>query len=57
MKEIRYSSTRGKVKGLTASQAILEGLAKDGGLFMPDHIPALSEPVDSLMGKSYQEVA
>ena len=57
MNEIRYSSTRGKVKGLTASQAILEGLAKDGGLFMPDHIPALSEPVDSLMGKSYQEVA
>ena len=29
MKQILYSSTRGKQKGLTASQAILKGLAEE----------------------------
>ena len=33
MKDIIYSSTRGGVEKLTASQAILQGLAHDGGLF------------------------
>ena len=38
---INYSSTRGGENNVTASMAILKGLAADGGLFMPDHIPAL----------------
>ena len=38
---IYYSSTRGGEKNVTASQAILKGLAEDGGLFMPDTIPVL----------------
>ena len=42
MKEILYSSTRGGEKGLTASQAILKGLAGDGGLFMPEVIPCFT---------------
>ena len=32
---LTYQSTRGGESGLTASQAILKGLADDGGLFMP----------------------
>ena len=32
---LSYESTRGGQKGVTASQAILKGLAEDGGLFMP----------------------
>ena len=57
MKEILYSSTRGGEKGLTASQAILKGLAGDGGLFMPDVIPVFDFDPETLVGKPYQEVA
>ena len=54
---INYSSTRGGEKEVTASMAILQGLAKDGGLFMPDHIPALDCSLEELSHKTYQEVA
>ena len=37
---LMYSSTRNKNEKVTASQAILKGLANDGGLFVPDSIPA-----------------
>ena len=36
---INYSSTRGGENNVTASMAILKGLAADGGLFMPAVIP------------------
>ena len=52
-----YQSTRGKETGVTASQAILKGLAEDGGLFMPTEIPVLSIPMKELAGMSYQETA
>lgn len=55
--DIYYSSTRGGEKNVTASQAILKGLADDGGLFMPDRIPALDKSFKELSGMSYQEVA
>lgn len=54
---LSYESTRGGEKGVTSSQAILKGLAKDGGLFMPTEIPALDLPVRELAGLSYQETA
>ena len=38
---IMYKSTRSNSEKVTASQAILKGLADDGGLFVPDSIPAL----------------
>ncbi len=57
MKNLSYQSTRGGESGLTASQAILKGLADDGGLFMPDRIPALDVPVARLAGMTYQQVA
>ena len=34
MKEILYESTRGGERNITASQAVLTGLAKDGGLYV-----------------------
>lgn len=55
--EVLYRSTRGADAGTTASQAILKGLASDGGLFVPDKIPALSEDLASLAQCSYQELA
>ena len=55
--EILYKSTRGSDKNITASKAILQGLASDGGLFVPDHIPSLPDDIKSLAGCSYQELA
>lgn len=55
--EIMYSSTRGKGGKVTASQAILKGLAEDGGLFVPDSIPALDKSLKELSEMTYQQVA
>ena len=55
--EISYQSTRGKEAGLTASQAILKGLAEDGGLFMPCFIPKLDKSMKELSEMTYQETA
>lgn len=57
MMEILYKSTRGNGSTVTASQAILKGLAEDGGLYVPTQIPALDLPVAQLAKMSYQEVA
>ena len=54
---VRYKSTRNSNILVTASEAVLKGLADDGGLFVPDSIPALDVPLSELAGKSYQEVA
>ena len=55
--ELLYSSTRNSEKKFTASQAILKGLADDGGLFVPESIPALDVTLDQLAKMSYQETA
>ncbi len=55
--KLSYQSTRGGENGLTASQAILKGLADDGGLFMPTFIPKLDVPLETLASMTYQETA
>ncbi|EXG84840.1 L-threonine synthase [Clostridium sp. ASBs410] len=55
--EISYQSTRGGEAGVTASQAILKGLAADGGLFMPCFIPKLDKSMKELSALTYQETA
>ncbi len=55
--EVLYSSTRGNGALVKASEAILKGLADDGGLFVPDRIPALDKSLKELSEMSYQEVA
>ena len=57
MSELLYGSTRGAGGKVTSSQAILKGLADDGGLFVPDRIPALPVKLGELSGLSYQETA
>ncbi|MCI8465559.1 MAG: threonine synthase [Lachnospiraceae bacterium] len=52
-----YGSTRGAGGKVTASQAILKGLADDGGLFVPDRIPALPMSMKEFSALSYQETA
>ncbi|MDE6435703.1 MAG: threonine synthase [Lachnospiraceae bacterium] len=54
---VTYKSTRNSNETVTASQAILKGLAENGGLFVPDCIPALNVDLNELSKMSYQEVA
>lgn len=55
--EVLYGSTRGKGTLVKASQAILKGLSEDGGLFVPDHVPALDKSLGQLAQMNYREVA
>jgi len=55
--ELLYKSTRNSEKTVTASEAILKGLADDGGLFVPVSIPKLDVTLDELKDMSYQETA
>ena len=52
-----YKSTRNSDLKVTASEAILTGLAPDGGLFVPNAIPKLDVSLDELKKMSYQETA
>ncbi|MGQ7660918.1 threonine synthase [Streptococcus suis] len=52
-----YQSTRDANNRVSASQAILQGLATDGGLFTPISIPAVDLDFSVLKDASYQEVA
>ncbi|MBQ6441779.1 MAG: threonine synthase [Lachnospiraceae bacterium] len=55
--EVLYQSTRSTADKVTASQAILKGLAEDGGLFVPDHLPAFDHTFAEFAEMSYQETA
>lgn len=55
--DLLFSSTRNPQEKVTASQAILKGLADDGGLFVPNEIPVLEVSVEELAKMSYQETA
>lgn len=55
--ELMYSSTRNENEKVTASQAVLKGLADDGGLFVPEELPRLDVDMEKLSHMSYQETA
>ena len=52
-----YKSTRNSELRMSASEAILKGLAPDGGLFVPEKLPVLDVSMEELKGLSYQETA
>ena len=52
-----YVSTRNAEEKVTASQAVLKGLAEQGGLFVPEEIPSLDVAVETLKDMTYQETA
>ena len=53
-----YVSTRGEAPSLGFSDALLAGLARDGGLYVPREWPVFSKKdIRRLRGKSYQEIA
>ncbi len=56
-KSVTYRSTRGSKEKITASMAVLKGIADDGGLYVPDVFPPLSVSAQKLSGLSYKETA
>ncbi|MEL5938084.1 threonine synthase, partial [Tetragenococcus halophilus] len=52
-----YKSTRDSENVVSASQAILQGLAVDGGLYVPTEIPETDLDFKHLANQSYQEIA
>ena len=55
---MRYISTRGAAPVLTFGEAMLTGLARDGGLYVPETIPTLSkDDIAALSGLTYEEAA
>ena len=55
---MRYVSTRGEAPSLDFVDAMLAGLARDGGLYVPERWPAVDKTtIESFAGKPYAEVA
>ncbi len=54
---VMYRSTRNAQNRVTASQAVLKGLAEDGGLYVPEQLPKLEVPLEQLAGMTYHETA
>ncbi len=55
--DLLYRSTRNNEETAKASEAILRGLAGEGGLYVPEQIPALNVSMEELSKMSYQDVA
>lgn len=55
---MRYISTRGQAPALTFEDTMLTGLARDGGLYVPETIPTLdTATIAAMEGRSYEEIA
>jgi threonine synthase len=55
---MRYISTRGQAPALTFEETMLTGLARDGGLYVPETLPRMTPAeIAALAGLSYEEVA
>ncbi len=54
---VQYRSSRGGQEAVSASGAIIQGLAKDGGLFVPDHFPKLEISLEECANLNYKELA
>lgn len=55
--KLYYKSTRNSELRVSSSEAILKGLASDGGLFVPEKLPVLDVPMEELKDMTYQETA
>lgn len=57
MEMLAYQSTRGHGEPVSASYAIVHGIAEDGGLFIPDHMPVMDKPLEELLDLDYRGLA
>ena len=55
---MKYVSTRGTAPTLTFAEAMMTGLARDGGLYVPEHIPQMTHAeIAAMAGQSYEDIA
>ena len=54
---IMYESTRGSKQFKTGAQAVIQGIAEDRGLYVPQEVPALPKPIGEMVGMTYKQVA
>ena len=54
---MRFISTRGEERDINSSQAIINGLANDGGLYVPLNFPSLFEKFKNNTSLTYEEIA
>lgn len=54
---MRFISTRGGEENISSSQAIINGISKDGGLYVPLSFPNLFEKIKEKIDMTYEEVA
>mgnify|MGYP000927196654 CR=1 FL=1 len=55
---IQYISTRGGIDPVNFDEALLQGFAGDGGLFVPETIPRISQKqLEQLSGLCYTDLA
>ncbi len=51
-----FISTRGKKEKIKGSQAIINGICSDGGLYVPESFPDVSDKLDNLVNLSYKDL-
>ncbi len=56
MKRMAYISTRGKTRPMGFQDAVIEGLAPDGGLLIPEKIPQVRACLEDWAKLSYQDI-
>lgn len=54
---MRFISTRGGEKNISSSKAIINGIAKDGGLYVPTSFPSIFEKLKNKTSLTYEEIA
>ena len=55
---MNYISTRGAAPVLNFGEAMMTGLARDGGLYVPEAVPVMAKAdIAALAGQSYEEIA
>jgi len=54
---MKYISTRGNSPALSFSEVVLEGLARDGGLYLPETLPQFGDRLSELSVLRYQDLA
>ena len=54
---MKFQSTRGLEQGVASAEAILRGIAKDGGLYVPESFPNLYDSLKKEKVLSYEELA
>ena len=57
MNNIMYRSTRGGNNFISSAEAIVKGIAEDGGLFVPNEMPTMPFALDQIVKMEYKELA